>query len=452
MKIRSKLILNYSILSIILLILFSVIVILSYVKYRQYNFNIRLHNRAESSANFLLNKNAIDSSMLRFIDRNIITTLDELQITIYNQNHNLIYTNLLPSQQIKYNISKTSDSTFKWLFDFGLRNISFDYSKNGQKYFIEASAVDSYGLNELKNQLYIIIYVLVFSLIIIIFFGFYNAIWSLKPFKKIINELEAIDPSLIKTRISQHGNDEISQLAMAFNNLLDRIEQAFESEKSFISNASHELRTPVTSILGQVEVALNKMRSEEEYMTILQSVYEDTTQMGTIINGFLDLAEANITFNQLLKNPVRIDELIFSVVEDFEKREPGYNIAVEFSSELENDTQLEYISNNRLLYLMFSNLIDNACKYSDDKKAIVKIKVMPSVIIVSIIDHGIGIPKEDLTNIFKPLFRSSNTSGKKGHGLGLAIVKRIADLHNISIDIKSELNIGTTVIVYIKKT
>ena len=291
---------------------------------------------------------------------------------------------------------------------------------------------------------------LVLSILIIIGFGFYNAIWSLKPFKKIIKEVEEIEPSLIQKRVSVQGNDEISQLAKSFNTLLDRIEQAFETEKSFMSNASHELRTPVTSILGQVEVALNKTRSEKEYKAILQSVYEDTTKMATIINGFLDLAEASLAKNQIPMNTVRIDELLFSIVDEFKKKKTHYNVSVDFKSNPETDTQLECVANDRLLRLMFSNIIDNACKYSIDNKATVAIDFTSDVIIVSISDHGIGIPRDEWENIFKPLYRGSNSSGKQGHGIGLAIVKRIADLHGASLDVNSGLNIGTKFIVRLK--
>ncbi len=448
MKIRTKLIFNYSILSIILLILFSLVVVFSYVKYRQHNFEIRLHNRAASSANLLLDEsNSIDSLMLRLIDRNIITSMSELEITIYDINNKIIYTNLTKSDSIIHN---TKNNNISGLFAIGYKQISFTQYKFGQNCKIVASAVDTYGLDELKSLLKIISIVLIFSILVIIGFGFYNAIWSLKPFKKIIKEVEEINPLLVKKRISVQGTDEVSQLAQTFNTLLDRIEQAFETEKSFISNASHELRTPVTSILGQIEVALNKQRNEEEYKSILQSVYEDTSNMATIINGFLDLAEANFANNKILMNTIRIDELIFSIVDEFEKKKPRYNVSVDFKSTPETDTQLECMANERLLRLMFINIIDNACKYSVDNKAIVAIDFTSDDIIVSIIDHGIGIPVDEWEKIFKPLYRGSNSSGKPGHGIGLAIVKRIADLHEATVDVKSGLNIGTKFTVRLK--
>jgi signal transduction histidine kinase len=328
--------------------------------------------------------------------------------------------------------------------------IEYEYNYNGLKYKVVASAFDIQGIKELKNLFYILIWVILSSLLFIVGFGFYNAKWSLKPFRKIIDEVEAIDPTQLKKRLSDFGSDELSQLSHTFNKLLDRIKNAFETEKSFIANASHELRTPVTSVLGQIEVALNKPRNETEYQTILKSVYEDTTQMANIINGFLSLAETNLDDYKLEISTIEMDDLIFSIIDDFKQTKPHYNISFEFASNPESDSQIQCSGNERLLKLMFSNLIDNACKYSNDKKAKVKIDFTTYTINISVIDYGIGIPKEDLENIFKPLYRSSNVSGMPGHGIGLAIVKRIAELHDASISIDSHVNIGTNVTVIIK--
>ena len=199
MKIRTKLILNYSLLSIILLLIFSVIVVFLYTKYRQYNFGNRLYNRAASSANLLLNESIIDSSMLKLIDKNLVTGMDDLQISIYDQNKKVLYSN-----QITKISKKSTNNSFAWIFS-GYKKISFTHNKNGLKHLIEASAIDSYGLMELKSLLYIITFVLIFSIIIIAGFGFYNAVWSLKPFKEIIKEVEQINPTNINKRVSVTG-------------------------------------------------------------------------------------------------------------------------------------------------------------------------------------------------------------------------------------------------------
>ena len=198
MKIRSKLILNYSILSIILLLLFSVIFVFSYVKYRQHDFNVRLHNRAVSTANMLLNVSNLDSSMLHKIDRNIITAMGDLQITIYSSEHKIVYTDSNSLQDSISSNKKNKKSIISDLSGFGSKAIAFTYFKFGNQYQVEASAIDNIGISELKSLLRIITLVLLISLVFIAGFGFYNAVWSLKPFQKIINEVELIQTNPVK--------------------------------------------------------------------------------------------------------------------------------------------------------------------------------------------------------------------------------------------------------------
>jgi signal transduction histidine kinase len=441
MKIRTKLILNYSILSLILLIVFSFIVIIFYTRYRQTNFNTRLFNRSISSVNLFFNEKKIDSSMLRLIDQNIVTAMGNFEFSIYKDNKQLLY-------RYKENKNTFDQPSEKGLISFiynGQKTLHYKYIKSNKQHMVFTSAYDSKGVEELSNLLSILKWVLFLSLLLIAAFGGYNAYWSLKPFRKIIKDVEAIEPTELSKRLPVDGSDEISQLSATVNTLLDRVSHTVETEKAFIANASHELRTPVTKVLGQIEVVLNKDRNIEEYKALLNSVYDDTSQMASIINGFLELAQANINFNNIDTKPIAIDELIFSIVDHFEKIKPHYTIGVEFKDHPESDKQLEYLGSERLLFIMFSNIIDNACKFSNEKKAKVTISFSSNQIIVCIADYGIGISKADLGNIFRPLYRGANTKEQPGHGIGLAIVKRIADLHAVKISIESEENVGTTV-------
>lgn len=448
MKVRSKLILNYSTLSLALLILFSFIILLSYTQYRQADFENRLRKRAETSVNMFLKETTIDSALLRLIDNNILTVMRDLRIVILDYSGTIVYSNKdLVSKDYQITINVSAAQRLKAFLTRQPIGIHFVKREGNREYTVIASARDEYGLNELKSLMRILLWVSFSSLLIIIGFGIYNAQWSLKPFRKIINEVESINPNDLKKRLSISGNDETSQLSASFNNLLERIEQAFDIEKSFISNASHELRTPITSIMGQIEVALNKQRGGDEYVKTLESVYEDTYQMADIINGFLNLAEANLSDEFTNRRPVRIDEILFAEVDNIKRRKPEYNISVEFITSPDQEIDMECLVNERLVRLLFNNLIDNACKYSNERKAVVKIDFSEAFVIVSIQDFGIGIPPEDMASIFKPLYRGRNASGIQGHGIGLAIVKRIADIHQARIEIKSEINIGTKVIV-----
>lgn len=446
MKIRTKLILNYSILSLILLIVFSLIVVIFYTRYRQANFSTRLFNRSISSVNLFFNEKKIDSTMLRLIDQNIVTAMGNFEFSIYKDNNQLLYR----YKELKNNgvtLKDPNEGSLVNLIYNGQKTLQYKYIKSNKQHMVFTSAYDSKGVEELSNLLDILKWVLFLSLLLIAAFGGYNAYWSLKPFRKIIKDVEAIEPTELSKRLPIDGSDEISQLSATVNTLLDRVSHTVETEKAFIANASHELRTPVTKVLGQIEVVLNKDRNIDEYKALLNSVYDDTSQMASIINGFLELAQANINFNNIETQAIAIDELIFSIVDHFEKIKPHYTIGVEFKDHPESEKQLECLGSERLLFIMFSNIIDNACKFSNEKKAKATISFSANQVIVCVADYGIGINKADLGNIFRPLYRGTNTKDQPGHGIGLAIVKRIADLHAAQISIESEENVGTTVTV-----
>ena len=169
--------------------------------------------------------------------------------------------------------------------------------------------------------------------------------------------------------------------------------------------------------------------------------------MKTIINGFLDLAEAGIETNNHKFNLLRTDELIFSVKDEILKRKPNYEIYIDFENLPEDEDEVSIKGNERLLRILFLNLIDNACKFSDQHKVSIKIGYDSFFVTLRFLDNGIGIPNDELNLIFQPLYRGSNTSGKGGHGIGLSIVKRIADIHHAMVDINSALNIGTSVTI-----
>ena len=293
----------------------------------------------------------------------------------------------------------------------------------------------------------IIIVVFVLSAILIVFAGYFNAKQSLVPIKDIIRQVDNIKANNLSSRLAVKNKDEIAELSDNFNKMLERIESAFETERMFVSNVSHELRTPLTSIIGQVEVTLLKPRNDEEYKMLLISILEDVKNMKTIINGFLDLAEAGIETNNHKFNLLRTDELIFSVKDEILKRKPNYEIYIDFENLPEDEDEVSIKGNERLLRILFLNLIDNACKFSDQHKVSIKIGYDSFFVTLRFLDNGIGIPNDELNLIFQPLYRGSNTSGKGGHGIGLSIVKRIADIHHAMVDINSALNIGTSVTI-----
>jgi len=453
MKIKTKLTIWFTILVAGILTISSLSVYLFSLAYRQEDFFTRLRHKAINTATLLLSIPNIDANLLRIIDENTIQSLRDVKVWILDDTKKILYSNTDSEATAKilpaFSYMRWTDSNFRTKDKQVYLCIVYTFKKN--KYYVLATAEDYYGMAELRNLRLILIIVFSICMILTVFAALFNTRQSLKPIKDLIQQIDQIKASNLSSRLSVESKDEISDLAKTFNKMLERLEKAFETERMFVSNASHELRTPVTSIQGQLEVALIKDRSIDDYKKILSSVHDDIKNMATIINGFLELAEANTEPSAVKFEKVRIDELIFNIKDDFSKHNKHYNIAAEFDEIPEDEESITLNGNPRLLKIEISNLIDNACKFSKNKKVIIKIGFDKDNIKLKFIDEGIGIPSDELKYVFEPLYRTHNIGNISGSGIGLSIVYRIVTLHNGTINIFSEINKGTTVELILPK-
>lgn len=299
-------------------------------------------------------------------------------------------------------------------------------------------------LSNLRTILYV-----AFPLILIVLFLVARLIAgrSIKPVTSIIETSGKITKDNLKSRITLPNNkDELFTLSKTINDLLDRIEDAIEREKQFTSDASHELRTPLAVIKGTLEVLVRKTREKQEYEDKINFCVSEVDRLNSLVDELLLLARfENQKSNNKIEN-VYLNELILESLSRFSDKIQKNNIVV--STNFNNDFNIQ--SDYYLVSIIISNLISNAIKYSKNggkiKIELNKIKKTTQFIIS---DDGIGIPKENLSKIFNSFYRSDNSKNPeiKGTGLGLSIVKRLCDLLNIEIQISSEENVGTTIIL-----
>jgi len=234
--------------------------------------------------------------------------------------------------------------------------------------------------------------------------------------------------------------DEIEQLAITFNQMLSDLELVFRSQEEFVSNASHELRTPLAIMIAESDYIIGRKRSPEEYEVHIARLTEDLRKLNLLINSLLELAQLNRDKN-ISKSAIRIDELVFNVIHSVKLKYPGRKILprIEYSDN-ENDFVIE--GNPGLLEIAFKNLVENACKFSNDEVEVEILKAGKGVV-VRITDSGVGIPENEIGNIFKPFNRATNAKFIGGFGIGLSIVAKIMELHGAEIKVASALNKGT---------
>ncbi|MBC7486896.1 MAG: HAMP domain-containing protein [Cytophagaceae bacterium] len=447
MKIRNRLTLLFSIIVASIVFIFSFITFVLYADYRNDEFYKRLKDKAQTTARLLADVKEVDKDLLRIIDQNTINELYKEKVIIYDKDNDLIYSSI-DDEVISINqklLNKVRQKKYIEYVEKENEVIGLYYRENKADYVVFVSAFDKYGKKKLENLMYFLGLSSLISVLITIAAGTFFAGRAIEPIIEINKQVSTITIDNLSSRVKTEGSkDEIDQLAQNFNQMLDRIEQSFKIQKSFINNASHELRTPLAVINSQLDVALSQNREKAEYLTILKSLQEDARKMTNLVNTMLVLAKSEEQQNDILNDFIRVDELILSVQDEIVSLYSNYTVDFSYISMPENDSDMTIKGNELLLRSAFTNLIENACKFSAKHQAKVRINSEGELLTVQIYDNGIGIPEEDISRIFDPFYRADNGRQIRGFGIGLSITKRAIDLHKGRITVKSELNAGST--------
>jgi signal transduction histidine kinase len=322
-------------------------------------------------------------------------------------------------------------------------------AKSGQQYFIMAESLFfSAEMDRLRNVLSLSFFLCIG---IVALGGWFYAGQAMHPVTRINNQVDSISPSDLGSRLqSPNQHDEMGRLIGTFNRLLDRIQHAFQMQKGFISNVSHELKNPLSAIISQLEVSLSRRdRKPEEYHETLHSVLEDTREMSNVIEKLLEFARVHADSSNIPFETVRLDELILQTRASLLRQHPEYQIAFDIAGTIpEEETDLCIRGNELLLRSAFQNLMDNGCKYSPDKRVEVTLEFEPTgEHHINIRDKGPGIPASEHEKIFKPFFRHSQTLHIQGTGIGLSLVNSILQLHKVSIRLDSAPGKGSTFVL-----
>lgn len=443
MNIRYKLTLQFTFIVASILLVFSVGIYSFSKVYRESDYYKRLYDRAYTTARLLLEVNEVDENLLRIIDKNTLALFQE-EVYIFNERKNKIYSNTNKSYNPERAILSLEDENILRFRDNEREAIAFVYEFDGQKFYVISSAYDLYGIDKIKNLKIVLIVGYLLSLIITLAAGLIFSGKALQPISKAVNQVKNISISKLNLRLDE-GNkkDEIAQLAITFNQMLQSLEEAFILQRDFVSNAAHELRTPFTVMLAEIEYSLLQERTKEQYTTTLKRLSEEIRDISHLSNGLLDLARISFDKTNLEYQNVRLDEILIDTCNDVLKANNEYKTHINFESLPENENLLVVSGNEQLLKIAFKNLIENACKFSCSKDVFIDMEVNTRSVILHIKDNGIGIPKEDINSIFQAFYRGANTQFFAGYGLGLALTLKIVQLHNGSIKVKSEVGKGS---------
>ena len=273
--------------------------------------------------------------------------------------------------------------------------------------------------------------------------GWLIARHAFKPVRQITDTVDAInDGDDLTARIGLHrGRDEIHRLAATFDSMFDRLELSFNAEKRFASDASHELRTPVSIILAECEYARANAQTVEDYQESLDVVERQGRRMSRLINQLLNITRMDQGTQAISREEADFSELV-DVVTDEAVRASGKDFTVEKHIEPGVTANIDVGLMSRLV----QNLVENACKYTPDGgKITVSLHAAGGRATLTVSDTGIGIAKRDLGHIWERFWQADTSRGvDRGSGLGLAMVKQIADAHGGKLSVESEPGQGSS--------
>ncbi|ODS84004.1 MAG: two-component sensor histidine kinase [Cytophagaceae bacterium SCN 52-12] len=446
MKIRNRIALQFTVIVASILVTFSVLVYSVSANFREEEFNDRLYNKAITTCRFLVMVKEVDVDLLHIIDKNTLTTLIDENVLVFNRENRLIYTGgdsifLQYDHDLLEMIRREGEIE---MYQGENQLVGFLYEEGDEPLVVLASANDKFGNAKLHNLRQTLWWSLSIGIGLTVLLSIHFAGNSLRPISEINDQISSITAKNLKQRLPEANSyDEIGQLASNFNDVLSKLEQAFEKQRSFVYHASHELRTPLAALKSEIQLAEKRMADHAEAGEVFSNLSSDTERLISITNSLLLFARSLEDLGQVQMERVRIEDVLFSAKKELQFANAGSIVHIDYANlpEDENHTLVE--GNEELLKRVCLNLMDNACKYSECRTVTVTIRTDKSYCYLLFEDEGIGISEDDLPHVFDVFYRGGNAIGHDGFGIGLSICQRIVEIHGGKILVLSKLNQGS---------
>ena len=412
---------------------------------RQEEFYRRLKDRTLTTFKILLQVDQINTDMLTLFDKNTINSLYSERIVLLDSNGTVIYNNgyHTPTDyprdvflRLKQDNSEQRSTEGK----VEVLGVKFFY-KN-QMYYGIARAYDRFGIRKLQFLKILLIGTAFVTAVIFIFFSLYISKIITLPITRLTKDIDQITPKDLSVRVQQPGtSDEVGFLANRFNELLERVEDAFKFQYHFIHHASHELKTPLAVLIANSEKTLTE-HDLDIYKRSLEFNKSALMELSYMINAMLDLSKAEHNLLPNAREHVRLDELLFECFDELSYLDSDVQFNFSLSEDFTSSNSLTISGNTRILKIAIMNLLKNAINFSTNKSCSVNLVHKRNYIELHVNNDGETIPESDQKMMFKHFFRGRNSNDTKGFGLGLVLVERIITMHEgvISYDAQHKEN------------
>ena len=324
--------------------------------------------------------------------------------------------------------------------DYGIHHDSLTH------YTLVVSAIDRYGQSKLLNLRIGIILGILLGVLLLTLVSWFWVKKMLQPVADKIKKARAIGAKSLNLRLDVKNNyDELGQLALTFNEMLERIEQGFRMQQQFIRHASHEMRTPLTAITAEADLALQQERSPEIYQQALEKVRGQAENLNELMTQLLLLAKVEANAHSGDQPLVAADEALLLAFKSLQAKYPQAAQLVRLEMEAPDASAFLVRCDPIVLQAAFLNLLDNTLKYGDGQPVLVRLFTIGPSICLQVADRGPGIAAAELQRVFDPFYRSVHHNHLPGSGIGLGLVKSIAEKYGGTLHLTSQMGHGTTV-------
>lgn len=443
MKIQTRLTFLCTLSFAVIFLVISAITYFSYYKYTKKYIYDNLVRTSYITALFYLEEDELNKEEFALVKKEYNEFVTNSFYQIYNQEGEVSFGSqtLATSPKLLNEIRLKQKLAFseKDFFCYGIF-----YEDNQGNFVVIAREKKDALFEQLNILLIILILGFLLGVVATIFISKWVANIAYKPFRKVIEQVNQISTNNLDVQIEDPDTqDELQDLISTFNNLLSKISETVIIQKNFINYVSHEFKTPLASILGNLEVFSLKERSPQEYEQLSQTLIQEITQLEEMLNALMVVSDLRKEAETLVQ--LRIDELIWQIIAKITERYTNAKILVNIRIKPQDEHLLFVNIDRTQLIMALYNLMENAVKYSKQESVEIIITQKDNFLSIGIIDKGIGIPKEKLDEISKPFFRGSNTSLVEGSGIGLSIALRILEKNDIDYQITSQVDKGTHV-------
>lgn len=451
MKLKDRLSLYFTLISTLTLLAVLCAVYFTFIKFLEADFFERLTDRTMVTAKLYLEADEISADSLNTVRNQYLKSLNGEVIRIYNDKNRATFIGDDQQYWSHETIDKVRKNKKVQFIDGDRQVVGIFYKDNQGDFVILASGIDQSTHIRIEKLQRIMVMIFVFIFIGLLLSGRWIAKKILKPLDLFIEEVKLIKSNNLHFRVHEGSNkDEINLLAQNFNNLMEHLEQAFVLQKTFIANASHELRTPVTRMMISAEITLSQERQIEDYKKALLSVMEDSEKMDNIITSLLNLAQTDLEFSAPELEEIRIDETLWALSAEWNSKGAG-KLIIDIRNMPEDPAQLLIRANPTLLGIALNNIISNAFKFSDQQDVHCVLDIQEKEIIISIKDKGPGIPESIQSEIFRPFYSYGGEHNYQGNGMGLYMAHKIINLFKGKLQVSSKKGKGATFIIHFPK-